>query len=264
MKKFLIFLIIILLSACASPQKRPTPSPPDRLYSEKELLSILEIRNKAVNSIEGKLSSSIISGGENRKTTELILIKKPQHLRMDILSPFGSPVLTMATNGEDINLQYHSRNRFFSGKAGDPNMAAILSPSLNIEELVLILTGGIPLITFDESKSTSTWEREGYRLSLQNETTRQDILFDDKGLYPLTSAIYDRQETMLLSVTMGKYKVVDGFYFPSAIVLFMPLEDYEMKVRYSRVALNETLELEAFSLSPPEGVLVEGLQGINF
>ena len=263
MKKLLIFLIIFL-SACASPPKRYIPSPPDRLYSQQELLSILEIRNKAVNSIEGKLSSSIISGGENRKTTELILIKKPQHLRMDILSPFGSPVLTMATNGEDINLQYHSRNRFFSGKAGDPNMAAILSPSLNIEELVLILTGGIPLITFDESKSTSTWEREGYRLSLQNETTRQDILFDGKGLYPLTSTIYDRQERTLLSVTMGKYKGVDGFDFPSTINLFMPLEDYEMKVRYSRVALNENLELEAFSLSPPEGVFIESLEGLSF
>ena len=263
MKKLLIFLIIIL-SACASPQKRPTPSPPDRLYSKQELLSILEFRNKAVNSIEGKLSSRIISGGENRKTTELILIKKPQHLRMDILSPFGSPVLTMATNGEDINLQYHSRNRFFSGKAGDPNMAAILSPSLNIEELVLILTGGIPLIKFDTSKSTSTWEREGYRLSLQNETTRQDILFDDKDLYPLTSVIYDRQETTLLSVTMGKYKKIDGFDFPSTIDLFMPMEDYEMKVKYSQVTLNEDLKLEAFNINPPEGILVEGLQGLNF
>lgn len=263
MKRFLIVLII-LLSACASPSKRLTISPPDRLYSKHELLSILEIRNKAVNSIEGKLSSRIISGGESRKTSELILIKKPYHLRMDILSPFGSPLLTMATNGEDINLQYHSKNRFFSGKAGDPNMATILSPSLNIEELALILTGGIPLIKFDESKSEAIWEEKGYRLSLQNETTRQDILFDDKGLYPLTSIIYDRQERALLSLTMGQYKTVDGFEFPSTIDLFMPLEDYEMKVKYSRLSINENLELEAFSISPPEGVFVEGLQGLNF
>ena len=263
MKKLLLFLII-LLSACASPPKRSLLSPPDRLYSKQELLSILEARNRAVNSVEGKLSSRIIIAGESKKAIELILIKKPYHLRMDILSPFGSPLLTMATDGEDINLQYHAKNRFFSGKVGEPNMAAILSPSLNIEELVLILTGGIPLIKFDESKSEATWEEKGYRLRLQNETTRQDILFDDKALYPLTSAILDSQERVILSITMGKYKGVEGFQFPSTIDLFMPLEDYEMKVKYSRITLNENLELEAFSLSPPEGVLVEGLQGLNF
>ena len=263
MKKLLLFLII-LLSACASPPKRSTLSPPDRLYSQQELLSILESRNMAVNSVEGKLSSRIKLAGKNKKATELILIKKPYHLRMDILSPFGSPVLSMATNGEDINLQYHAKNRFFSGKAGEPNMAAILSPSLNIGELVLILTGGIPLIKFDESKSEAIWDEKGYRLRLQNETTRQDISFDGSGLYPLTSKIYDDQERVILSITMGNYKGVNGFDFPSTIGLFMPLEDYEMKVKYSRVTLNESLELESFSLSPPKGVFVEGLQELSF
>lgn len=263
MKKLLI-LVIIILSACASPPKRSLLSPPERLYSGHELLSILESRNMAVNSIEGKLSSRIMIAGENRSATELILIKKPLHLRIDIISPFGSPLLTMATDGEDINLQYHAKNRFFSGKAGEPNMAAILSPSLNMGELVLILTGGIPLIKFDESKSEATWEEKGYRLILKNETTRQDILFDAKGLYPLTSVIYDGQEREILSITMSKYKGLEGFDFPSTINLSMPLEDYEMKVKYSRVSLNEDLELESFSLSPPEGVSIEGLERLNF
>jgi len=263
MKKLLI-LVIITLSACASQPKPSLISQPERLYSERELLSILESRNRAVNSIEGKLSSRITMAGENRSATELILIKKPLHLRMDIISPFGSPLLTMATDGEDINLQYHAKNRFFSGKAGEPNMAAILSPSLNMGELVLILTGGIPLIKFDESKSETTWEEEGYRLILKNETARQDILFDAKGLYPLTSAIYDVQERALLYLTMGNYKGVEGFDFPSSIGLSMPLENYEMKVKYSRVSLNEDLELESFNLAPPEGISVEGLEGLSF
>lgn len=263
MNKLLIYLII-LLSACASPQKRFTPSPPERLYSKQELLSILKLRNKAVNSIEGKVSSRIKNGGKNRKTTELILIKKPQHLRMDILSPFGSPVLTMATNGDNLNLQYHSKNRFFSGKVGDPNVAAILSPSLNIEEFILILTGGIPMIKFDTLKSSATWESEGYRLSLQNDAARQDIFFDDKGLYPVKSIIYGHQGTTLLSITMSKYEEVNKFNFPSVIEFFLPLEDYEMKVKYSRMTLNESLKLEAFNINPPEGVFVEGFKNLDF
>ncbi|MDT8316567.1 MAG: DUF4292 domain-containing protein [bacterium] len=263
MKRLLIFIIIILC-ACASPPKRSILPSPDRLYSEHELLSILESRNMAVNSVEGKLSSRVTIAGENKNTTELILIKKPDHLRMDILSPFGSPVLTMATDGEDIKLQYHAKNRFFSGKAGEPGIAVILSPSLNIGELILILSGGIPLIKFDDSKSEVTWEKNGYRLIIQNETTRQDILFDGKGLYPLTSVIYDGQERALLSLTMGQYNGIEGFDFPSTIDLFMPLENYEMKIKYSRVSLNENLGLEVFSLSPPEGILVEDLQGLSF
>lgn len=263
MKKLLLFLII-LLSACASPPKRSVISPPDRLYSKQELLSILESRNRAVNSIEGKLSSRIRIAGESKKTTELILIKKPYHLRMDILSPFGSPLLTLATDGEEINLQYHAKNRFFSGKAGEPNMAAILSPSLNIEELVLILTGGIPLIKFDESKSEVLWEEKGYRLSLQNNAARQDIIFDDKALYPTKSIIYDQQGTILLSLKMSNYTKSSSLNFPSSIEIFIPLEDYEMKVHYSHITLNETLGLEPFNITPPDGVLIEGFQKLNF
>ncbi|MDH3975059.1 MAG: DUF4292 domain-containing protein [Deltaproteobacteria bacterium] len=262
--KCFLLLFIFLLPSCTLFPRQTITSPPTREYSYKELLQALDSRSNIIESIEGRISSKIIINGDSNASRQLLVLKKPAFIRMDILTPFGSPALTMATDGEFLDLQYHSENRFFSGQADDRSLSGLLSSSLNISDLARVLSGDIPLISFDEAKSTVSMEKEGYRLTVKKGKAKQEILLESKRLYPLEGIIYGDKDKVLLSIRLNKYKKVKSIEFPTSIDLSIPLENYEMRIRYLDVALNEYTGMNAFQLTPPEGTLVENLNNINF
>ena len=263
--KCLLLLSVISLPACTLfPKTAAPPTLTIKQYTHTELLQALKSRSRTVESIEGRITSKIIVNGDSNASKQLLVLKKPSFIRMDVLTPFGSPALTMATDGEFLDLQYHSENRFFSGQANGRNLSGLLSSSLNIKDLTEILSGTIPLISFDKEKSTVRLEKEGYRLTVENGSARQEILLESNGLYPMEGIIYGAKNKVLLTVRMDKYKKLKDIEFPMSIDLSIPLENYEMRIRYLDVALNEYTGMNAFQLNPPEGTLIENLDNINF
>lgn len=262
-KYFLLIIIVFLPSCTLFPRETIKPALPVREYSSTELLHALNSRSNIIESIEGQISSKIIVNGDSKGSKQLLLLRKPAFIRMDILTPFGSPALTMVTDGEFLDLQYHSENRFFSGQANGRNLSGLLSSSLNIKDLATVLSGDIPLIAFDEEKSAVTMEEKGYRLTVKNGKAKQEILLEANRLYPLEGIIYGDENKVLLTIRMDDYKKVKDIAFPTSIDLFIPLENYEMKIHYLDVALNEYTGMNAFQLNPPEGTLIENLDTIN-
>lgn len=261
---FFLFCLLFLPSCALFPKPPVTPATPLRFYSHEELLGVLDKRSSAIKSIEGRISSKIIVDSDSNSSRQLLVLKKPSFIRMDFLTPFGSPVLTMATDGEFIDLQYHSENRFFSGQANSRNLAVLLLSSLSLKDLMAILSGEIPLIAFDKEKSTVKVEKEGYRLTIENGRVKEEILFEPKELYPLEGTIFGMENRILLSVRMDNYKKVKGIDFPASIDLAIPIENYEMKIRYMDITLNDYTGINAFQLSPPEGTVIENLDSLNF
>lgn len=264
LKCFLLLSLFFLPSCTLLPLKTSAPLLPAKEYSHRELLDFLKSRSSLIESIEGRISSKITVNGDSNASRQLLVLKKPSYIRMDILTPFGSPALTLATDGEFLDLQYHSENRFFSGQANGRNLSGLLSSSLNIKDLAVVLSGGIPLISFDEEKSFVKIEKDGYRLTVKNGSAKQEILLEAGHLYPMEGTIYGNDDKVLLSIRMNNYKKVKNIEFPTSIDLAIPLENYEMKISYLDVALNEYTGMNAFELNPPEGTLIENLDRINF
>ena len=263
-KAFLLASLLFLASCTTVTTNTIVPKPTAKEYSHRELLEALKSRSEMIDSIEGRINSKIIVNGDSNSSKQLVVFKKPSYMRLDILTPFGSPALTMATDGDFLDLQYHSENRFFSGPANGRTLSGLLSSSLSIKDLSKILSGSIPLITFDEDKSVVKVEKEGYRLILQNSLVRQEILLENNNLYPIEGAIFDAQNKIVVTIKMDDYEKIKDIDFPKSIDFSTPLENYEMKIDYLDVALNEYTGMNAFQLIPPEGTQVENLGRLSF
>lgn len=261
----LLALAAVFLSACAIVREPAPPIPLQAVKPEAEyLLALLEKRNEAVRTLEGKLHNKIINSTGKKASSQLILLKKPSSLRIDVLTPFGNPALTLVTDGERVDLHYHSKNRFFSGLAGSRRLARMLASNLAVKDLVVILSGEIPLIDFDNDKTTVNIEGRLFKLGLENSGAREEIFFEPSGMHPVKGIIYGPEDKTVLSVTLEDYKEVEGTGFPMSIDLSIPAENYEMKIKYESVVFNEYTGSEAFDLIPPEGVLIENFDYLNF
>ena len=258
----LLIIIVALFQACTFSQKHvtiTTPSP-----DAKTLLRIIDIQNSAVSSLEGRMSSKIENAEGKSSSTQLILIKKPAYLRLDALTPFGQPALTVATDGDMIFLYHHTKRRYFAGMAKSHHLSNILPPSLSMTDLALILSGGIPMIDFDHSRSTVESRDDRYLLTLRKGRLKEEVLFHETTLEPREVIIYDQEDKVILSVFLDGFKTFETMRRPTKIKTILPEENYTLEVTYSDMTINNIEGTGFFELEPPEGISVENLNSHMF
>ena len=260
--KIWIIIFITLLPACTFHKK---PSLVQLPFPEvAELLQNIDRQNSNVKSLEGRMSSKIENSYGRSSTTQLILLKKPAFLRLDALTPFGQPAVTVSTDGEMIFLYNHSKRRYFTGMARSHHLFSLLPPMLSVKDLTLILTGGIPIIDYEESRVTVDKVKGYYILILTKGERREEIYYDFTNLDPAKAIIYDGINKIILSLSMDEYENFDGERVPTIIKIVLPAENYELEVNYSQINLNTIEETSYFALNPPEGVIIENLNGHMF
>jgi len=262
MAKTLALFLIIPLAACATPKRtipRAHPVPAVAKFLER-----LDPERSKVFSLEGRISTKINSPSGKNSSTQLILLKRPSSIRLDAVTPFGNPVITMSTNGETIDIFYHSKNRFFSGDARKRGLSSIFPASLSIKDLTLILSGHIPLIDFDKDSMRAQIEEGRYLFTMARDGIREEIYCDMETLDPLEGVIYGPGGETVLAVYMERYEAFDDARLPAKIGISLPLENYKMEIKYSEITPNSVLPEELFALMPPEGVEIEQLDRLNF
>ena len=260
----ILIAALILLSGCSLRQETHTLKPsllPARAPGE--LIALIENRNRFTESLTGRLSSKILTGKEKKSSTQLILLKKPSHVRIDVLTPFGSPALTMATDGRRVNLHYHSKKRYFSGNLEKGELSTLFASALSMKDLATILGGGIPLISYDKEKSSAAVEGNYYRLEIKNGSARQEIFFEPESLAPAKGIIYGADGRVVMALDAGGHEDVQGLMFPMKMMIKLPVENYEMKISYSSVALNDYTGMDAFRLAVPEDAVIEDVARLN-
>jgi len=260
--KALFLILIISMTACAKPKRTIPPAGPAPTIAK--LMERLEPAKSKVFSLEGRMSIKISSPSGKNSSTQLILLQRPSSIRLDALTPFGNPVLTLSTNGDTIDILHHKTKRFFSGDAGNRHVSAIFPASLSIKDLALILSGQIPLIKADEGNLKVETKDGRYLLTMLRDGIREEIYCDMETLDPLEGVIYGPGGETVLAVSMKKYKVFDGLRLPTSIKTSHPLENYTMEINYSDISPNSVFPGELFALKPPEGVEIEQLDRLNF
>ncbi|MBE9502815.1 MAG: DUF4292 domain-containing protein [Proteobacteria bacterium] len=210
------------------------------------------------------MSSKIKNEGEKRSSTQLILLKKPAFLRLDALTPFGQPALTVATDGDMIFLYHHTKRRYFAGMAKSHHLSNILPTSLSMTDLTLILSGGIPIIDFDDSMSSVDRGDDRYLLTVRKGGLREEILFHEMTLEPMEVIIYDLEDKVILSIFMDGFKTFETMRRPTKIKIILPGESYTLEVKYLDMIFNSIVGTDFFNLEPPEGILVENLNNHMF
>ncbi len=87
-------------------------------------------------------------GEENETFTgkAVLLWKAPGALRLEVLSPFGSPVFVAVTKGDELRALSIPRGRYYAGRADRASMARWLGLSVSSALMLRILQGGVPVL----------------------------------------------------------------------------------------------------------------------
>jgi hypothetical protein len=253
MKYFLwpALFLWLLLSGCR-PAVPPIARPP--LTSE-ALLMRLAANREAFHSLRGLASIRAEIDGRTNSARQVLLLEKPDRMRAEILGLFGQPALQVAVSEGRMAVHVISERRYLQGAATAGNLARFTHLPLGVDDLVRLALYDVPLIPY--GKSTLRADAQGYLLSLEGlREDRQNLLFDEAGR--LYGVEYFRGGDLLLRIDYERFAEQQGG-FPKALSLDMPLRRTALSLVYSDLELNPDLAADRFTLTPPEGVMVERL-----
>jgi outer membrane lipoprotein-sorting protein len=250
-------LLLCLLAACAAPPLRPAieaPAPAEGLIDQ--LLQRLQHQAEAYRAIEGLARVRISSQGQTYNATQVVLAEQPDHLRAETLSPFGTALLVLATDGERVGALLPGEGVFYQGEASARNLQRFTRLPLRLEDLLDLLLYRVPLIEAQHMRLTRD---QGGNLLLIREGedgARQELTFD--GAHMLTASAYLYGEELQLRVRYQNFSG-DGTGYPTSLQLEMPPAQTEAALEFSEVRLNGSIPPQRFQLSAPAGVEVREL-----
>lgn len=248
MMRFAASLLLLFLTACVPRPPVPVVAPP---ASAESLLETLAQNAKAFQSLQGLAKVRLNAGGRSLSGTQVLFVEKPDRFRAETLSPFGQPVLLMATDGRDMDVMIPSEGTFYRGEASLENVQRFTRLPLQLTDLVHLLLYQVPVIGHGERTLEATEEGD-YRLTLFGKGgSIQELRFD--GALRLVESSFLSDDVLHLRVAYDRF-TGDLHAFPREILLTMPELDAEGFLVFSELRTNVAIPSERFTLTPAKGM----------
>jgi outer membrane lipoprotein-sorting protein len=252
LRRFFI-LFGLVLWGCPDPHRRPD----DFSADPAPLIAKIKARADAVNSLTGQLKLEVWRDGERVKLRQLVAVQHPDKLRIDLLSPFEQPLVTLTSDGRTLSIYDLEKKRFSQGRASKGNLARLIPVKLAPDSLGALLRGSLPIIQYENA--TVGWDGQNgwYQLDLQGKTRRQRIHLEPKA-FRVVQAREWLGDTLVYTARLGDYSSAEDTALPQRMRLTAP-GDIRVDAVVEDHRVNVELPPEAFVLTPPVGIPVEPL-----
>lgn len=237
-------LLALLLSGCAlrGPARRPV-----RPVTAEELLAGLATRRAAVTSLRAR--GRLRTGLEGVWTREALLVRRPDAVRIDVLSPFGL-AMALGVHGTRLWAYPPSEGARYEGPATPANLRHFLGAPVAVADVVDILLG-VPPGRTPAGRPTLTFTPEGdYRLRIPLRDGEQTIWFAS-DTHLVLRAEETRDDALALRVAFDDYR--DGF--PYSLDVQVPGRGAPAKFTYETVEANVPVDPSLFAPPPARRVL---------
>jgi hypothetical protein len=231
-------------------------------------------------------------GDRGRVRGDLFLFAAvPDRMRMDALSPLGSTVLTLTSDGRAFGLADFREKRFLEGPASACNIARLTSVPVPPFALVSLLRGQAPLLKHDSRGLEVSWNPRGYYVVTITSTrdaveelhvaprppdwdkpwSEQRMRLLDVTVRQYGSILYHAELSNHVVAAMGKERIdalgtdpplpPSGPFcdaeIPRRIHLEVPGPNADVEFRYEDITWNPPLPEGVFRQVPPDGMRVE-------
>ncbi|WP_028315119.1 hypothetical protein [Desulfatibacillum aliphaticivorans] len=172
---FCALLAAASLQACAL-WKKPAPTP--GLPQAKEVIESIQKDYTSAGPFKGISRFTQEQYGNRLSGRAAFVVAPPDRLRVDILNPFGQPMVKMAYNGRHVFMYTGAEDKFRSGVATRGKMEDALGLPMSMEELAQILGGHAPVASHWWAKiefwdfSGDQGAQRGFLLTLRSLTGR--------------------------------------------------------------------------------------------
>lgn len=260
---------MFLVAGCAS---RPIP-PPARLPGLAEVLarirdrrSLSSFRSVVVMEVhvssEGEPPSPFLDFSRDENQTfsgkAVLLWKAPDALRLEVLSPFGSPIFVAVAKGNNLRALSVARGLYYAGRTDRDSMARWLGLSVSSTLMLRVLQGGMPLLRgagADGMRLGWSGEIGALRLEIPPEAgggRRQVAFLDLNRFEPREVRIGEKGSG--IEVRYGPF----GWWGEARVPAWVEIEDTKRGHRV-RFQLMEDGERPRKGETPPIGALADDL-----
>lgn len=246
--RWLPALGVALICGCLpQPIPSPAPGPPP---SSTMLLARLAADAARFESLRGLAEARVVQADREQSSTQVILARRPDRLRIEVLGLFGQPALLLVADGTLLSAYLPGMQRYYQGPLTDTSLARFTRLPLSFKQLLALLLGDLPQPAHDHAEVA--WGDGLWQLHLQaDEGFEQRFAFDRE--LRLVRADYLHNGVMRLRIDYAEF-VADGF--ARSVRLTLPDEELEASLHFSEVSLNPSLADDRFQLAPPPGLPV--------
>ena len=187
---------------------------------------------------------------------EAIVVARPDRVRVEVLSVFGTVFLLVADDGQ-MTAYARNENTVYRGQASPQNLQRYVRLGLPVDELVDIVLGTPPpragraQVSFDEAAGA-------IRLRRLVEEGAQTVWFSDATL-PVATEEVGADGVPHWRATFAEYEDHGGVPIATRIGIDLPAWSQSMEIALQDIEVNPTLDHSAFAFQAPSGSKVVDL-----
>lgn len=249
-----VALVLLFLSSCAPvPREFPRESV-SKTFADDLMKTWVETSSR-ITSVQGLAKAKVQTSEKSLNGTQVVLAEKPNRLRVETLGLFGSPLLLLAADGENIAVLLPTQNVFYAGSATPENLGRFVRIPARLSDLVTFLLYQPPIIKALSDEAFKLPDG-GWLLILYGQERRQELTFND--VRQLVEVSYYDHGELFLRLNYGDFGD-DGEAFPKSFTLELPGSQMSAQLEFSDLKTNGSLRTDVFQLTPPVGATVISL-----
>ena len=247
----LLLLIPLLLSACAALPTLPSVTPP-----AEEVFRQVTARQEGLQGLKGLAQVKVSSPEKSLSSQQVLFARRPGDLRVESLSPLGTPLLYIVTDGKEIRIYLPEENRYYQGDFEPRALSFALPLALRPEEMVAFLLGGVPPME-PEKISLRPDAKEGLwvlGLDSPSRAESQILWVHPESFHVLRAELH--RPGLSCHLVYSSFREVKGFLFPHHRRLASEDRKTRISAEFPEVDLNPEWGTQDFSLPVPRGATI--------
>lgn len=242
-----IVLFAMLLSSCAP--VRPDLGKPVSQSLADQLMQEWSDNAALISSVQGLADVRVKAPMTSINGVQVVIAEKPDKLRSEILSPFGTPLVSLTTADGQLGVLLTAQNLYYTGAATPENLGQFVHIPLDVPDLVSLLLYQPPLI---EAWKVEAFDLKGggWLLVRHGSLKRQELVFDQGRR--LVEAAYFKNNDMQIKATYANISD-QGVLYPTLLTLDIPAKHATVSLDFSDVETNGRLRPGIFEVKAPTG-----------
>ena len=193
-----------------------------------------------------------------------LVLRKPDSLRMEPLSPFGTPLVVVVAQGASFRAYSPSRNAVYMGRTNGRGIEGILGIPLNSEIFIKLLLGDWAAVLGGEENLELKKPGSVYLLETGRGSggmVSGSVELEPRDFHPVKMEIRTRRGPIV--VRYGGFTRTGETWRPSQVEILGPGGKNRLQITYpaDEGAVDKALPDELFRLDPPRGARTLWLGG---
>lgn len=242
-------LAVAALAGCATRSALPAAPAPTALPSAATLAAALDARRAALQSLRAWARLSYDSPEGARHAKQLLVVERPNRLRLEIFSPFGAVFVLTTTDGR-LAAWDRGEATVYRGVASAENLDRYAQVDLPVPTAVDLLLATPPL-----TGTGGVVSADGASIKLWQETSGGVCAtwFAAGSLEPQRVEHQAPDGSVLLRTSYDDWTAVDALRVPTTLTIELPDTQRRIGIALSEIEVNPPLPSSVFALATPAG-----------